>query len=64
MMFGVKFLSVTNKIHEYQKEEIESRRRKQSIWKEIVYCLVTVKVHYAVYRKVQLVLMMLLSKFI
>jgi len=42
-MFGVKFLSFTNKIHEYKKEEIETRWRKQSIWKEIVYCLVSVK---------------------
>jgi hypothetical protein len=63
-MFDVKFLSVTNKIHENKKEEIETRRRKQSIWKEIVYCLVSVKVHYAMYRRVQLELMLLLSIFI
>jgi hypothetical protein len=30
-MFDVKFLSVTNRIHEYEKEEIETRKRKQSI---------------------------------
>jgi len=63
-MFDVKFLSVTNKIHAYEKEEIETKKRKQSIWKEIVYCLVSVKVHYAVYRSVQLELMLLLSIFI
>jgi hypothetical protein len=30
-MLDVKFLSVTNKIHEYKKEEIKTRRRKQNI---------------------------------
>ena len=58
-MFDVKFLSSTNKIHEYKKEEMETRIRKQSIWKEIVNCLVSVTVHYAVYRRVQLELMLL-----